>query len=115
MRRSPAVRLGGSSTTTLNSPQIARGLAEEVSDTDASLASTSQDLAQSSKVVKKKNLSRRNLRQKLKYNLKSPKKGNVLEEGPLSATTMQFLCPICNKTFASVTQLNKHQKFHMQR
>ena len=70
---------------------------------------------QPGKVPKKKNLSRRNLRQKLKFNLKSPRK-EVLKDDPTpSAAGMTFLCPICNKTFASLNQLNKHQKFHMQK
>ena len=96
--------------------KIARGGLEEA-QSDSAVASESQDQLQTGKGgLKKKNMSRRNLRQKLKSNLKSPSRG-VLPEEPASqaSTGMQFLCPICNKTFASLTQLNKHQKFHMQK
>ena len=66
--------------------------------------------------LKKKHISRRNLRQKLKSNLKSPSRVLLPEEPPPQPNNgMQFLCPICNKIFASLTQLNKHQKFHMQK
>ena len=84
---------------------------------DSVVASESQDQLQTGKGgVKKKSMSRRNLRQKLKSNLKSPSRGVHTEDPPSQPTHgMQFLCPICNKTFASLTQLNKHQKFHMQK
>lgn len=96
--------------------KIARGCVEEPGGSNAS-APGSQDQLQAGKGgLKKKNLSRRNLRQKLKSNLKSPARG-IPQEEPSSQSTngMQFLCPICNKTFPSLTQLNKHQKFHMQK
>ena len=96
--------------------KIARGCVEEPSGSNAA-ATGSQDQLQAGKGgLKKKNLSRRNLRQKLKSNLKSPAKGIPQEEpSSQSSNGMQFLCPICNKTFPSLTQLNKHQKFHMQK
>ena len=96
--------------------KIARGCVEEPGGSNAS-APGSQDQLQAGKGgLKKKNLSRRNLRQKLKSNLKSPARG-IPQEEPSSQSSrgMQFLCPICNKTFPSLTQLNKHQKFHMQK
>ena len=96
--------------------KIARGCVEEPGGSNAA-ATGSQDQLQAGKGgLKKKNLSRRNLRQKLKSNLKSPARG-IPQEEPSSQNSsgMQFLCPICNKTFPSLTQLNKHQKFHMQK
>ena len=96
--------------------KIARGCVEEPGGSNAA-APGSQDQLQAGKGgLKKKNLSRRNLRQKLKSNLKSPARGIPQEEpSSQSSNGMQFLCPICNKTFPSLTQLNKHQKFHMQK
>ena len=61
---------------------------------------------------KKKN-NKKNLRQKLKSNLKSPLKLAKDEEN--FAKPLNYLCPICNKTFPSVAQLEKHQKFHVQK
>ena len=96
--------------------KIARGCVEEPGGSNTA-APGSQDQLQAGKGgLKKKNLSRRNLRQKLKSNLKSPARGISQEEpSSQSSSGMQFLCPICNKTFPSLTQLNKHQKFHMQK
>ena len=59
---------------------------------------------------KKKN-NKKNLRQKLKSNLKSPLKLSKDEEN--FTKPLNYICPICNKTFPSVVQLEKHQKFHV--
>eukprot|EP00092_Neocalanus_flemingeri_P012971 GFUD01013976.1.p1 GENE.GFUD01013976.1~~GFUD01013976.1.p1 ORF type:complete len:1261 (+),score=305.37 GFUD01013976.1:94-3876(+) len=87
----------------------------EISSSEKSLmAETSKeiDCSQSGKLSKKKN-NKRNLRQKLKSNLKGPKK--VPKDDDNFIKPMNFLCPVCNKTFTSVLQLKKHQKFHVQK
>ena len=61
--------------------------------------------SQPNKITKKKN-NKRNLRQKLKSNTKFQEK---------SLKTKNFLCTICSKTFSSILQLEKHQKFHVQK
>merc|ERR1712241_1120824 len=70
------------------------------------------ETSQSNKISKKKN-NKRNLRQKLRSNLKSPLK-NAKEEEHF-AKPLNYLCPICNKTFPSESQLEKHQKFHVEK
>ena len=64
------------------------------------------------KMTKKKN-NKKNLRQKLKSNLKSPLKVGKDEEN--FTKPLNYLCPICSKTFPSLAQLDKHQKFHVQK
>merc|ERR1712106_35753 len=98
-----------------NSPDQDNQYSEISSSEKSLMAETSKEVecSQSSKLFKKKN-NKRNLRQKLKSNMKCPKKVESKDDDNFTKP-LNFLCPICNKTFTSILQLKKHQKFHVQK
>lgn len=98
-----------------NSPDQNNQYSEISSSEKSLMAETSKEAecSQSSKLFKKKN-NKRNLRQKLKSNMKCPKKMDNKDDDNFMKP-LNFLCPICNKTFTSILQLKKHQKFHVQK